>query len=168
MKTNAEIEKLIKQLQGKNGMERQRVRHELVKIGKPAVPFLIELLSSPREQSRWEACKALGTIGEVSACKSFVTALRDENLGVRWLAAEGLVALGNRSLIPLMEALTMHFDSIFLREGAHHVLHDLEIMELLDAKSKLVLDALRYMRPESPVAWAAREALIHLRQKTKR
>src|SRR5271169_1159286 len=167
MKTNYEIEKLIKQLQGKNGMERQRARHGLVKIGKPAVPMLIELLSHPREQSRWEACKALGAIGDVAACKSFVIALRDESLGIRWLAAEGLVAIGKSSLVPLMEALIVHFDSIFLREGAHHVLHDLEIMNLLDVKTKAVLDALRYLQPESPVAWAAHEALVHLR-KTKR
>lgn len=167
MKTKLDIEKLIKQLQSKNGVERQRARNELVKIGKPTVPFLINLLSSTKEQSRWEACKALGAMRDISACKSFVAALRDESLGVRWLAAEGIVALGTRSLIPLMEALEMHFDSIFLREGAHHVLHDFEHMNLLDGKTKVVLDSLRYMQPESPVAWAAHEALIHL-EKTKR
>ncbi len=44
------------------------------------------------------------------------------NLGIRWLAAEGLIGLGEAGLRPLLEALVHHSDSAWLREGAHHVL----------------------------------------------
>ena len=63
--------------------------------------------------------------GRQSEASELVATLKDSNFGVRWLAAEGLIAIGRDVLPPLMETLTKHSDSAWLREGAHHVLHDL-------------------------------------------
>jgi HEAT repeat protein len=162
MKTNAEVEKLIKQLQGKNGSERQRARDELVKIGKPAVPLLVDLLSNRKEHMRWEACKALGSINDPAASDPLVDALRDDSMEIRWLAGEALIALEEKAVIPLLRALEEHFDSVFLLEGTHHVLHALERQKLLNKKARIVLDSLRYLEPKISVAVAAREALQSL------
>ncbi len=42
---------------------------------------------------------------------------------MRWLAAEGLIALGYASLRPLLHAILTHGDDPLLLEGAQHVLH---------------------------------------------
>jgi hypothetical protein len=162
MKTNEEMEILIKQLQSKSGSERQRARAALVKIGKPAVARLVDLLSDPKEHMRWEACKALGNIEDPDAVIPLVDALRDDSMEVRWLAGEGLIALGEKAIIPILKALKEHFDSAFFLEGTHHVLHALERQQLLNKKTLVVLDSLRYLGPKISVAVAAGEALESL------
>ena len=49
---------------------------------------------------------------------------------VRWLAAQGLIAIGPDAITPILKALIERPDSIWMREGAHHVLHDLARGEL--------------------------------------
>jgi hypothetical protein len=78
---------------------------------------------------------------------------------VRWLAAEGLIALEERALVPLLQALEVDFESPFLRQGAHHVLHALERKKRLNEKTLAVLDTLRFLEPRMEVALAARKAL---------
>ena len=47
---------------------------------------------------RWEAAKALGKIGDPKAALALVGALEDPRSGIRWLAAEGLMAIGREAL----------------------------------------------------------------------
>ena len=49
---------------------------------------------------------------------------------VRWLAAEGLIHIGVDAIVPLLHALIERPESVWLREGAHHVLHDLASSDL--------------------------------------
>jgi len=162
MRTKGEIEALIIQLQSKRGIDRQRARAALVKIGKPAVPSLVNLLSSSKEHLRWEASKALGSINDSAAAAPLVDALRDESMEVRWLAGEALIMLREKSLIVLLAALEKHFDSLFLCEGAHHILHAFEREKLLNKKTIAVLDAIRFWGPKITVGVTAREALESL------
>jgi HEAT repeat protein len=119
-------------------------------------------LSDKSEHVRWEACKALGSIKDPTTAALLVDALNDRSMEVRWLAAEGLIALRRKSVIPLLQALEAHFESLFLREGAHHVLHALQREELLDASTLAVLETLRSLGPRVAVALAAHKALESL------
>ncbi len=168
MKTNREIETLLVQLESKIGSERQQARRTLVRIGKPAIPFLVDLLSSPKEHLRWEACKALGSIEDSSTVEPLVEALRDDSMEVRWLAAEGLIALGQDALTGLLRALEAHFNSVYLLEGTHHVLHALEKQNVLNRKTLAVLDSLRYLEPKISVGVAASQALESLTMRRRR
>ena len=94
-------------------------------VGKPAVPFLIPLLSHRKLQIRWEAAKTLCDIADPIAATALVNALDDSEGDVRWLAAEGLAALGCDGLHPLLAALLERAQSPWLCEGAHHVCHAL-------------------------------------------
>jgi HEAT repeat protein len=94
-------------------------------MGKAAVPSLVEALKSRNTLTRWEAAKALGEIADPETAPALVEALQNEEFDVRWLAAEGLVKMNINGLKPLLEALERRGDSIWLREGAHHVFHDL-------------------------------------------
>jgi HEAT repeat protein len=48
--------------------------------------------------------------------------MQDEVFEIRWIAAEGLIAIGNDSIKPLLIALTDEPKELFLREEAHHVI----------------------------------------------
>ncbi|MEZ4865213.1 MAG: HEAT repeat domain-containing protein [Caldilineaceae bacterium] len=50
-----------------------------------------------------------------------IQALEDEHFGVRWEAAALLAELGEVALRPLLRALVYQHDSVWLREGAHHI-----------------------------------------------
>lgn len=147
------IKLLIAKLTGNNGRERERARWALVDIGRPAVGSLIELLSNPRKQVRWEAAKALAAIADPAAAEVLVKALEDKVFDVRWLAAEGLINIGRESLVPLLQALIERSDSPWLREGAHHVLHDLAAGDLKELLQPIV-DSLQDVESvmETPIA----------------
>jgi hypothetical protein len=100
----------------------------------------------------------LSQIGNNKAIKALLEALSDEKFEVRWLAAEGLIRIGRKAIVPLLETLVNHSDSYWLREGIHHVLHDMnkgKITEVL----RPVLEALEGTAPSLEVPLAAKAAL---------
>ncbi len=104
---------------------RVKARHTLVSLGKAALPSLIVALKDKNDLVRWEAAKTLGEIGDPESAPALVKALEDKDFDVRWLAAEGLTRMNIKGLKPLLEALRDRGESALLREGAHHVFHDL-------------------------------------------
>lgn len=85
----------------------------------------MDALHHPNNWVRWEAAKTLGEIGDPEAAPALVESLEDEEFDVRWLAAIGLIGMNIKGLKPLLQALRKKGDSVLLREGAHHVIHDL-------------------------------------------
>ena len=154
----ASINSLIANLTSEDGMLRVNARRSLVAIGGSSVPSLIQALANRNKWMRWEAAKALGQIGDPAATQALVIALEDRVFDVRWLAAEGLIAIGREALVPLLHALINHPDSLWLREGAHHVLHDLARGKL-DEVLQPVLAALEDIEPSVEVSFAAEKAL---------
>lgn len=156
---NKRIDTLIAELRSKDGVQRKRARNALVKIGKSAVPFLIDLITDPEDHVRWEACKTLVSIKDPAAAVPLVVALSDESSEVRWLAAEALIAIKRKAVVPVLQTLEEHFDSSNVRQSAHHVLSVLAKQKLLNQDTLVVLDKLSYLEPNSSVAWAAQKAL---------
>ena len=157
---------LIKSLSSEDDGVRVKARHFLVAMGKAAVRPLAEALEDGDELLRWEAAKTLGEIGAPEAAPFLVKALEDEEFDVRWLAAMGLIGMNIRGLKPLLHALMEQGDSAFLREGAHHVIHDLTKGELRKYLAP-VLTALEGTEPTAGCAQAAFHALEML-EKDKR
>lgn len=122
---DAEIKKLISKLESNDGSERQKAREALVKIGKDSIDYLAALVSNHKHIYRWEAVKTLAEIGDPVTIPLLIQALEDDVVGVRWIAAEGLIKLGKHSIKPLLETLTKKSDSVFILEGVHHVFYDL-------------------------------------------
>jgi HEAT repeat protein len=121
----AEIKRLITELADEDPIKREHARKTLVKMKNKAVQSLIKILRDARAHVRWESAKALGSIGDPAAAVALVGALEDRDTDVRWLAGEGLIALGRSGLEPLLAMLADRPKSAWLREGAHHVFHDL-------------------------------------------
>lgn len=119
------VKRLINDLSSKDGGTRESARAALAEIGSPAIPDLAKALVEGKDWTRWEAAKTLGEISNPQGIPALVEALRDKNFDVRWLAAKGLIAIGWKSAVPVVESLMEHPDSVWMRDGAHHVLHDL-------------------------------------------
>lgn len=152
------IQALMNDLGSQDGQVRVRARSALVAIGSPAVEPLVKALANKREWCRWEAAKALSQIANPMAAQALINALEDKMFDVRWLAAEGLISIGRESIIPLLLKTMEHPDSLVLREGAHHVLHDMykgDLTEIL----RPVIRALEGLEPSVEVPVAADKAL---------
>jgi len=125
---------------------------------------LIRLLSHRKPHVRWEAAKALCGIADPIAASALVNALDDRDGDVRWLAAEGLSALGRDALQPLLAALLQRAKSCWFCEGAHHVCHTLVKRKKLGPILRPVLAALKQSEPEVAAPLAAYTALSRLRE----
>jgi HEAT repeat protein len=160
------LKALIKSLSSEDDGVRVKARHSLVATGKAAVLPLTEALKSSHALVKWEAAKALGEIGAPEAAPSLVKALEDDQFDVRWLAAIGLIGMNIKGLKPLLHALMHRSDSVFLREGAHHVIHDLTKGELREYLAP-VLAALENIELAAGCPQAAFHALEMLEKERK-
>lgn len=159
----ARLSTLVSALRSSDYGERVHAREALGEIGHPAVESLVELLADPSHQARWEAAKTLVAIADADASPALVEALMDEESDIRWLAAEALIAIGRDGLEPLLRALEEHPESVWLRQGAHHVLHDLEDPALRELMAP-TLEALESFEPEMKVIFPAGDLLAKLTQ----
>jgi len=157
------IASLVSSLASKDGVVRERARHALVALGRPAAGALTKALSDPRDQVRWEAAKGFEEAPDPSSAPALIAALEDEVSGIRWLAGKALAALGTGALDLLMQALIDKPRSYRLHEGARHVLTAEPGRKLRHILAP-VLDALEDLDPESAVPVAARQALSRLRE----
>ena len=163
-KRAARIPSLVADLASPRPVVRTKSRKALVAIGKPAVPSLIRLLSHGKPHVRWEAAKALCGIADPLAAAALVNALDDRDADVRWLAAEGLAALGRGGLQPLLAALLQRAESGWFCEGAHHVCHTLLKRRRFGPILRPVLAALKESEPGVAAPPAAYTALSRLRE----
>lgn len=164
------IESLIETLKGNDIIARQNARSCLVEIGEPALDALIEAFEIDKYQVHWEVAKALSQIGTPKAAQALVDALEDQDFSVRWIAAEGLIHIGANGLVPLLKALRENTDSVWLREGCHHVIHDLVNRKIVDNEIQEcllpVLDALNHFVAMVETNAAANKALEIIQKKT--
>jgi HEAT repeat protein len=136
----------------------------LVAIGGKSVEPLIPALASKDQWQRWEAAKTLCQIGDPAAVEALVKALEDNMFDVRWLASEGLITIGRPSLGPLLRELVRRPDVLWLREGAHRILHGI-IRENTEQIIRPVLKALEGPEPHLDLPFAANNALKQLVEK---
>lgn len=99
------LDRLVAGLANEDGMTRKRARETLVLVGDPAVARVKALLTSPHKRLRWEAVKTLAAMIDVPSVDEFVGMLDDQHSDVRWLAGDGLIGLGPRSVAPLLASL---------------------------------------------------------------
>lgn len=123
---NKNIDELINDLESDNGIIRQIARHKLVEIGHKTIDQVVQLINSPKHMTRWEAIKTIEQMEDKFAIPILISALKDDKFDIRWIAAEGLIRIGEQSINPLMEEIIKDSDSVFIREGAHHILKELE------------------------------------------
>jgi HEAT repeat protein len=150
--------RLVAGLSDPNSRRRAEVREKLLALGNAAVPALLAALTDSNGNARWQAAKALSQIHNLETANDLMNAMEDDDFGVRWLAAEGLIAMGPDSLGAVLQGLISCFGSIRKREGARHVLHALADGGFHDETIEKLLRTLQGLAPEEDVAWAAEQA----------
>ena len=161
------IARLIVTLNDPDQSKRRQARLSLMGLGQAAMPAILDTLRHGPENSRWQVAKALSQLADPTTAPALVEALRDHSFGVRWLAAEGLTAMSCDGLQPLLAGLICDADSVWLREGAHHVLHAMHDNGLEKAEcaaAEDVLCALEGVEPSAEVPFRAEAALEKLRR----
>lgn len=161
-----QVSNLITSLGDQNRLVRQQARLLLVQIGHENIQALLEALKSKNTNTRWEAAKVLGEIGDSQTASALTSLLMDEDAGVRWAAADALIGLKRNSLRSLLEGFIHNFDSPWYREGLHHILHVFRDRGLLRKEELAVFTMLN--KQDFPGfetgwtgegAWAAEKAL---------
>lgn len=150
------LQQLLAALSSSDGMERKKARETLVLIGEQAVPALRSLLDHKDRLVRWEAAKALVAMIQPENADDFVALLSDERSEMRWLAASGLIALGPRSVPPVLRALSQDAASRGRCEMSHRVLKELAADN--GVLAELVKPLLDVLRGDDPVPVSARAA----------
>jgi len=161
-----QLSTLIANLGDDNGLVRQQARLMLMYIGRNSIPALLVALTSDNVQTRWEAVQILGELGDPECAVALTDKLMDNDTGVRWAAMESLCRLGRASLRPLLERFIKNFDSPWLREGVHHILHVLKDRQVLSERETILFESLDRQSFlnfgsgwTSEQAWAAEKAL---------
>jgi hypothetical protein len=122
---------------------RIQTREEIEQIGIDIIPHLGEILYFDNHKLRWEAAKTLEQMAYVEGIDIQLQALEDEESDIRWIAAEGLVKLGRKSILPILKKIVNDgTESVFFIKGAYHVLQKLDIEEDLKEKLKPIVKAL--------------------------
>ena len=157
------VKSLIGDLASQDGIIRVKARRQLVAYKARSVAPLTKSLSNENHWVRWEAAKALSQIANPASIQALLGALSDTEFDVRWLAAEGLTRIGRKTVVPLLETLVEHSDSNVVREGIHHVLHDMNRGGLSKVLQP-VLAALEGSEPSLEVPLAIRGSLDALKK----
>lgn len=158
-----EIKQHLENLDHEDIHAREVARWLLASSGQEAVPDLIEQLKTDNERCRWEAARLLGEIQGKAAAEALVEALNDQSLDVHGAAAEALIRHGHEAVLPLLEGLVHHFNSLRFRRGAYHVLHSLQKSHDLEPHVLPVLRALHSADPTTSAPWAAERAIEYLK-----
>ncbi|MCE5267269.1 MAG: HEAT repeat domain-containing protein [Planctomycetaceae bacterium] len=166
LESSIDFSPLVEAITHKDPAVRQWAREQFIAVGRPAVDVLRDLLHDHRPHVRWEAAKSLAAIADPRTANALVEVLaEDDEFDVRWLAGEGLIALGYEGLWPLLTALAAHPGSPNLQEGARHVCHHLSKRRAFRFLAP-VLQALRLSEPALSIPAVARAALANLRALT--
>ncbi len=96
----------------------------LGEIGVSALDALREAAAHNDDHVRWHTAKTLQKIRDEKTVPILISLLDDSNYGVRWLAVEGLISMGEGVLPYLLQSLQEKETSIWFRESALHVIEN--------------------------------------------
>ncbi len=119
----AAVPALLNALRGADEQLGSQIFSALVKLGRAAVPALLEASNSNSIWMRWQAIRALGAIRDRRALPVLVNALSDADHSVAWMGAKGLAQFGRLSLEPVLRLLVKAEMTPWLVETASYVLN---------------------------------------------
>jgi hypothetical protein len=94
-------------------------------MGKTIIPELHKLLVSKNYLIRTEAAKIVELIADKRSIKLLIGLLEDTEFEIRWIASEGLIKIGRRSIKPLLKAVCDSKSTMFLYKRVHQILNSL-------------------------------------------
>jgi HEAT repeat protein len=144
----------------KNYKRRVSARKSLVGLGKDILPWIYQLLSSKDFTVRREAGKIIELLPDKRSVPYLLNLLSDDDeSGIRWIAAEGLVKIGRDVIVPLLEALVKCKTTYYIEKGAHHIFNSLFTPEEKEELKHLMLSLHNYLDFDSIASVEAAKAL---------
>lgn len=128
------VKRLLETLCATDGQQRKEARRELVALGDETLKYINDYLEHPRHICRWEILRVIKEIADLKSIPVFLDALDDDKSDIRWIAAEGLIRMGKYSVRPLLKLISEKHDSVFVLNGAHHIIWELYEREILPEK----------------------------------
>ena len=104
---------------------RINARNRLVNMGKKILPQLHDLSQTSNGDLRKMVVKIVELISDTESIPVFIILLEDTEFEIRWIAAEGLIKIGRKSIVPLLKSIRDSKSSYFLDKRTHHVLQNL-------------------------------------------
>jgi hypothetical protein len=154
---------LLNALRGADEQLGSQIFSALVRLGRVAVPGLLDASKSHSTWMRWQAIRALGAIRDRRALPALVSALTDEDHSVAWMGAKSLTQYGRLSLEPLLQLLVKAEMTPWLVETASYVLNSqLRYDPKLKPYLEPVLDRIHALGFRVGTSNAARQALAQL------
>jgi hypothetical protein len=115
--------KLIKEsLDTDDYSKKLSARTTLVQMGKKIIPQIHKLLSTDNDLLRLEIAKITELVADRRSIPALINLLDDPVFDIRWIAAEGLIKIGRRSICTLLKSVRDGRSSLFFNRGAHHIL----------------------------------------------
>jgi HEAT repeat protein len=154
---------LISNLTNSDLTQRLNAQYNLIIRGRPAAPALLEALRDSDPHLRSSAAHVLAVIADPSTAEGLAAALDDDEDPVRWVAAEGLVALGSVGLQAALHVL-LGADSVSpqLKAAVRHILLRVRDGEGMDEIVKPLLGAIQEFEMNEKVLVEAYKALAAL------
>lgn len=115
---------LLNALRGADEQFGSQIFSALVRLGRSAVPALLDASKSNSTWMRWQATRALGAIRDRRALPALVSALSDKDHSVAWMGAKGLTQFGRLSLEPVLRLLVRAEITPWLVETTSYVLNN--------------------------------------------
>jgi len=156
----------ISQLGNSDPNIRMEIRKKILNLGKPVVPYLIANLYNRNKLISCEAAQILSVMDGPKTPKTLVMALDDPDLKTRWDATQDLIEYDRAAVIALLRALSRSYTSVWLRQGAQHVLNNLKKRGSLTVEEEKVITAFKDLEPSLTVPCAADKALTVLEEKS--
>ena len=116
---------ILQSIDVQNFTGKLKARKKLVGMGNTIIIHLHKLLKSNKTLLRKEASKIVELIAHRNSIPLLIDLLDDPDFDIRWIAAEGLIKIGRRSILPLLKSVRDGKSSLLFNEGAHHVLNGL-------------------------------------------
>jgi len=117
------LAKLIKgSLDNSSSSKKLAARKTIVKMGRSIIPQIHILLVAENNLLRMEGAKIAELIADRRSIPFLINLLDDKVFEIRWIAAEGLIKAGRRSILPLLMSVRDGKSSILFNNGVHHVL----------------------------------------------
>ena len=106
-------------------LDKMDSKETCLRLNSSVIMQIDKTISARNELLKHEIATTVNLIADKKSIPALISLLKDPEFDVRWIAAEGLIKIGRRSIVPLLKSIRDEESSYFLNKGAHHILQSL-------------------------------------------
>jgi HEAT repeat protein len=107
-----------------------------------------------------QVANAVYMIADIKSIPALISLLKDPEFDVRWIAAEGLIKIGRRSIVPLLKSIRDEDNSYIMNRCAHHILLNLTTLRERGAIEQLLFSLYNHTEAGKSAPAEATTALV--------